>query len=121
MKQNKTRHFLTICGATFTVFLTSCATESTIQVDSERFFKPYKGASKQEFIGFADGRAYEVVTLVPFAPWSIPKTVIRSCPLYDMNPEQVEVLKSRIRIPRTHDAKLRYENNSTEPAASSNP
>jgi hypothetical protein len=105
MNQKKTKHFLTIGAAAITAFLTSCATESTVQVNSEDFFKPYKESSKQEFIGFADGRAYEVVTLIPFAPWNIPKTVIRSCPLYDMSPEQVEVLKSRIRIPKTPNPK----------------
>lgn len=104
MKHFLNSGFLCASASAMTAFLASCATETTAQVNSEEFFKPYQGASKQEFIGFADGRAYEVVTLIPFAPWSIPKTVIRSCPLHDMSPEQVKVLKSRIRIPQAGNA-----------------
>jgi hypothetical protein len=76
-----------------------------MKVDSRQLFQPHKGASQQEFIGFADDRAFDVVTLIPFAPWNIPKTVIRWCPVHEMSPGQFEILKSRIKIPKAPKAK----------------
>jgi hypothetical protein len=105
MKKQLANHFPVFVAVALAAMLTGCATESTVQVGSKQFFQPYQGASKQEFIGFAGGRAFEEVTLIPFAPWSIPKTIIRSCPVYELSPEQFEVLKSRIKIPKAPNAK----------------
>ena len=84
---------------TLAALLTGCATYSTERVSPEEILQPHKGAARKEFIGFADGHAFETVTLIPFAPWSIPKTVIRRCPLYELEPKEIETLKSRIKTP----------------------
>ncbi len=76
-----------------------------MQVDSRRLVQQYKGASQQKFIGFADDRAFEVVTLIPFFPWNSPRKVIWWCPVSELSPAQFEILKSRMEIPNAPNAK----------------
>jgi hypothetical protein len=106
MKRRQSNHFLTISATVIVALLTGCASEPTVQVNSKELFQPFKGASKQEFIGFADYRAFECVTLIPFAPWNNPKTFIRWCPVHELSPEQFESLKSRIKIPKAPNSNL---------------
>ena len=101
MKQQLANHSLTIGAVAIAALLAGCATESTVQVEPQRLLQQhYKEASKQEFIGFANDRAFAVVTLVPFAPWSIPRTEIWWCPIHELSPGQFEILKPRIEIPK---------------------
>jgi len=106
MKQQLSNHLLTIGAVAILALLPGCATESTVQVEPQRLMQQrHKEASKQEFIGFADDRAFAVVTLIPFAPWNIPKTEIWWCPIHKLSPEQFDILKSRIEIPKAPNPK----------------
>lgn len=106
MKQQLPNHLLTISALAIVALLAGCATESTVQVEPQRLMQQsYEEASKQEFIGFADDRAFAAVTLIPFAPWNIPKTEIWWCPIHKLSPEQVDILKSRIEIPKAPNPK----------------
>ena len=78
----------------------------SVKVEPQRLMQQrYEEFSQQEFIGFADDRAFAVVTLIPFAPWSIPKTVVWWCPIHELSPGQFDSLKSRIKIPEAPKAK----------------
>ena len=104
MKKPPAKPFHASFGAlALAVLLSGCASEPSLKVGPERLVRRHdKDISRQEFIGFADGRAFSVVTLVPFAPWSIPETVIWWCPVHELTPEQLETLKSRMAVPESH-------------------
>ncbi len=107
MKQESFNQFYTRVGAiALAAMLAGCAAESTVRVNPDRLVQQrHKESSKQEFIGFADDRAFVVVTLIPFAPWSIPETVVWWCPIHELSPEQFDTLKSRIKVPDAPNSK----------------
>lgn len=109
MKQQPTNDFhIGVVAIAFAVILTGCATESTVRVEPQRIVQQkYDEVSKQEFVGFADDRAFVVVTHIPFAPWSIPKTDIWWCPIHELSQEQLAILKTRIKVPKEPNPKTR--------------
>lgn len=87
-----------------TLLVSGCATETIEQVAPSHFAIGQKGIRSVDFIGFADERAFAIIEYVQVFPWDSPPKVIQWCPVSELTPQQLERLKSRIKIPDTNQS-----------------
>jgi hypothetical protein len=88
----KTLHFLAILSSA--ILLCGCASESVRRVRASDIVYRNKAVQHADFIGFADNRAFKLVRLIPFFPWSTPSQSIWWCPVSELSDSEIATLQT---------------------------
>ena len=89
----KTLRFLAFLSPA--IHLCGCATGGVDRVRASDIVHRNKAVQQSEFIGFADNRAFKLVRLIPFFPWSKPSESIWWCPISELSASDLATLQTR--------------------------